>query len=157
MTRPTHDELLMDAAKNVARRSTCSRLSVGAVLTKDTRPISWGYNGAPSGIEHCDHKCDCGYPGTGGKFFEGKHMSNCATLEPCAISVHAEVNAIAFAAQYGIATAGGTLYCTHQPCLKCAQLIINAGIVRVYFDQPYRDYSGIELLASAEVHVVGTC
>lgn len=159
MIRPSHDEVLMEAAKNISRRGTCSRLQVGAVIVKDTRPISWGYNGAPSGLPHCTHECKCynsnhqlgcQCPGC-----TNRHYVDCGLDKPCEVSVHAENNAIAFAARHGLATEGTTMYCTHQPCLKCAQLAINAGIVRVVFGSVYRDVSGINLLISASVLVEG--
>jgi dCMP deaminase len=143
--RPDHHTVLMDYARNASRRSTCSRLHVGAVLTADTRLISTGYNGAPSGMPHCDHTCTC--PGDG-----PNHWTGCPT-GPCEISVHAEANAIAFAARYGVRTAGTDMYVTHQPCLSCAKLIINAGIKEVHYAAPYRDDSGIQLLMAAGVFV----
>jgi dCMP deaminase len=153
--RPDHHTVLMDYARNASRRSTCSRLHVGAVLTADTRLISTGYNGAPSGMPHCDHTCNCRFKGLGfdeSTLLPSSHDSSCSA-GPCEISVHAEANAIAFAARYGVRTAGTDMYVTHQPCLSCAKLIINAGIKEVHYAAPYRDDSGIQLLMAAGVFV----
>lgn len=129
--RRSTESILMDVAQLISKRSTCSRLQVGAVLARDGRIISTGYNGAPSGMPHCGHTSDF----------------------TCTISVHAEVNAIAYAARNGVATNDATLFTTHSPCRACAQLIINAGITTVYYDAGYRDPSGIELLSTAGVDV----
>lgn len=127
--------MLMRMALTVAERGTCSRLSVGAVLSRDGRIIAMGYNGAPSGVEHCNHSLN-----------EPQH-------EACLTAVHAEANAIAFAAKHGVATEDSHLHVTHMPCLKCAQLVINAGVAKVTYLHEYRDPSGIVLLESAGVEV----
>ena len=120
MTRPDWDLYFIQIAKEVASRSTCPRASVGAVIVKDNRIISTGYNGAPSGEPHCTD--------------EGCVMEN----EHCARAVHAETNAIAQAAKYGVSLNGATIYITdamgRKPtpiCHKCSQLIKVAGIIRV--------------------------
>ena|SRR5690554_2820516 len=130
--RPSCDSLLMDTAWLWSRRSTCSRLNVGAVVAKDTRILSQGYNGAPSGLPHCPDPHEEG---------------------PCRRAVHAEANALMWAARQGIRTEGSDLYCTHQPCLECSRLIINAGIGCVFYDKEYRDSSGVSLLDKAGVEV----
>lgn len=153
--RPDHHTVLMDYARNASRRSTCSRLHVGAVLTADTRLISTGYNGAPSGMPHCDHTCDCRFKGLGfdeSTLLPSSHDSGCPA-GPCEISVHAEANAIAFAARYGVRTDKTALYVTHEPCLTCAKLIVNAGIKDVIYDQPYRNHDGVILLFDAGIRV----
>lgn len=132
--RPTETELLLDIAAQVARRSTCSRLAVGAVLARDGRILSTGRNGAPSGLPHCDHTLD--------------------SHSPCTTSVHAEVNAIAFAARHGASSDGATLYLTHAPCVACAGIIINSGVASVVYSQPYRDDSGCNRLALGGVECV---
>ena len=137
-------ETLRDIAQLMARRSTCSRAQVGAVIARDGRVISTGYNGAPAGLPHCDHTCYCWEPGT-------DHLPDCPAGKPCAISVHAEANAIAFAAREGLATRGATMYTTLSPCVPCAQLIINAGIVTVLYTNLYRNMAGVVLLESAGV------
>jgi dCMP deaminase len=144
--RPTGLKVLMDTAWSFSARSTCSRLHVGCVIAQQNRIVSTGYNGAPAGVEHCDHTCNCGYPGTGGLLFEGKHMSNCNSLNHCTTAVHAEANAIAFAARHGVKLDGCGIYTTHAPCFNCSLLIKSAGIVEVVYDEPFRDMSGPEFL-----------
>lgn len=143
--------MLMDIAKVAAKRSTCSRAHVGAVISREGRPISLGYNGAPSGLPHCDHSCDCGYPGAGGLLYADVHLSNCASLTSCLVSVHAEANALAFAARHGVPTDQAELHITYSPCVNCAMLIINSGIVRVRWDRSYRISEGIELMKNAGI------
>lgn len=137
MSRISRDEMLFRMARTVADRSTCDRLHVGSVLSRDGRVISLGYNGAPAGVAHCEHPWD----------------------EPtgvgCTRAVHAEANAIAFAAKHGVSTWGAELHVTNMPCLKCAQLIINAGITKVSYLFFYRDPSGIILLSEGGVNVCG--
>jgi dCMP deaminase len=122
--RISRDRMMMKIAHAVAERSTCSRLHVGAVIARDSRAVSTGYNGNPAGMPHCQHVGD----------------------DPCKNAVHAEANAIAFAARHGAPTEGAEMFTTHQPCLKCAQLIVNSGIVRVVYDFPYRVLDGLDLL-----------
>jgi dCMP deaminase len=145
----------MSTAEVWAARSTCSRLHVGAVLSRQGRILSVGYNGRPSGLDPCDHDCDCT-----GKDHQPLHVSwvvgaghysNCRSLAPCDATIHAETNAIAWAARDGIRVEGSTLYVTHQPCLNCAKLIINSGIRMVIFNEPYRDSAGSDLLLLADV------
>lgn len=150
--RPDRDVMLMAVAQVFARRSTCSRRHVGAVLSIDGRPISAGYNGAPAGMPHCKHQ-------PGGEIhslvIEGRETLDPVRVERgCVEAVHAEANAIAYAARAGVATMGATLHTTMAPCVPCAQLIINAGVVRVVWGQPYRDMSGARLLNLAGVEVV---
>ena len=132
--RPSRDEVLMENALSWAKRSTCLRRHVGAVIARDSRPISIGYAGAPSGMPHCTPE-------------------TCSPDKPCENTVHAEANAIAFAAAEGIRVRGAVLYCTVSPCKRCAELIINAGIVKVVFKEKYRDPAGVNLLTQAGVVV----
>lgn len=138
MTRPTMSEVLMSVAASLARRATCNRNHVGAVIAIDGRIISSGYNGPPAGMPHCAHELTDAadrITGSGG----------------CGRAVHAEANAIAFAARHGVSTEGATLYTTLTPCLACAMLIINAGITEVKWQTRYRDVTGMLLLTSAGV------
>ena len=130
--RPTWDEYFMAIARAVATRATCDRRSVGAVIVKDKRILATGYNGAPVGMRHCDH--------TDGADMRDGH---------CARSTHAEQNALVQAARYGTPIAGGTLYCTDNPCLTCAKLLINAGIVRVVYEAAYPDDLAVAMLDEA--------
>lgn len=129
----------MGMAELIALRGTCDRLQVGAIITRDNRVISSGYNGNVAGSEHCRHR----EVDPGGRF---PHMG-------CATAVHAEANAIIFAARHGARVDQADLWSTHQPCLGCANLIINAGIGRVFYKHPYRLYDGIEALQSVGVAV----
>lgn len=146
MGRPTRHELLVQHAILESKRGTCSRLQVGAVVSRDGRILASGYNGAASGLPHCSHDCNCTY-------LNGYHSPRCAKEAPCTVSVHAECNAIAYAARHGLATQGATLTTTDSPCLPCAQLIVNAGITEVVYCREYRDTSGIELLIQAQIKV----
>lgn len=120
--RLSRDRMFMQMAELLRLRSSCNRGQVGALIVRDARIVSTGYNGAPSGAPHCtDVGCDVHY----------KYMG-------CQRAVHAEANAIAWAARKGISTEGATLYSTHAPCLKCAQLIATCGIKVVYYQQSYR-------------------
>lgn len=122
----------MEVARVLAKRSTCTRGHVGAVLVLERRIVATGYNGSPPGATHCTEG-GClvpdGTPGAG-----------------CQRTLHAEANVIAFAARHGQATEGAVLYSTHGPCLKCAQLIASAGISAVVYETPYRLPAGLELL-----------
>lgn len=135
--RPSRLDMLMEMASVVAKRSTCNRLHVGAVLAKDGRILSMGYNGPVSGAPHCKHIVDSKPRNT----TLSDHVS-----QGCQDSVHAEANALIFAAREGISVKGAQLYVTHQPCLNCAQLIINSGITTITYDQPYRLDDGLNLL-----------
>lgn len=128
--------MLMRIAAVVSLRGTCERASVGAVIARDGRVISTGYVGAPSGLADC-LSIGCQIGDDGG----------------CTRTVHAEANAIAFAARFGTSVDGSELYCTHSPCLPCAKLIINAGIRKFVYEIPYRDPSGLGLLGSAGINV----
>jgi dCMP deaminase len=129
MERLGRDEMMMRVAAVVSQRGTCQRASVGAVIVLDGRIVSTGYVGSPAGMPHCtDVGCELGDD------------------QGCVRTVHAESNAIAFAARAGIATDRSTLYCTHSPCLNCAKIILNAGIVRLVYEEPYRITEGLKLL-----------
>lgn len=147
--RPAIGRTLMDSALLWADRSTCSRNYVGTVIALEGRIIGTGYNGAPAGMPHCRHRCNCP-PTVPQASFQG-HAGNCSAMKPCKESVHAEANAIAFCAKHGLATGGADLYTTLGPCYVCAQLIVNSGIKRVIYRQKYRDKSGLELLDRAGV------
>lgn len=151
--RPTRDQILIAQAEIVAQRSTCSRAQVGVVIAHESRVVAQGYNGAPAGMAHCNHDCGCatrfithGSP--------SMHSAGCpAQGGGCRTAVHAEANAIAFAAKHGVATNGAHLYTTVAPCLPCSQLIVNCGIVRVAYVTPYRYDEGIQLLMEAGIPV----
>ncbi len=127
MNRPDWDEYFMDIALVVARRGNCSRRQVAAVIVKDRRIISTGYNGTPRGVRNC---FDGGCPRCAGKAVSGDGLGEC-------ICSHAEENAITQAAYHGIAIREATLYSTCSPCLMCTKMIINAGIAEVVYDTEY--------------------
>ena len=131
MRRPTRLDTLMEVAFVVAARSTCTRLRVGALAVHDGRILSMGYNGAAVGMQHCTH------PPT----------------EICGRSIHAEANAIVWAARTGVMLKGCEFICTDSPCYYCASLMLNAGVSKLTFVREYRDTSGIELLLGGGVEV----
>lgn len=127
MAKPSFDEIFMNLAEELSKRSHCIRAQVGAVLSKDTRIISIGYNGPPSGTHNCDEE----WPGEG-----------CArdSKGSCSLALHAEQNAILYAVKNGADLEGATLYTTLSPCLPCARLIFSAGIVHVFYRHSYAEY-----------------
>lgn len=129
LKRPSWDEYFMEMAEVVRKRSTCLRRAVGAVIVRDNRIMATGYNGVPVGIEHCE---------TRGCLREQRNVPSGERHELCR-GLHAEQNAIIQAAHLGQSIAGGTLYCTTQPCIICAKMIINAGIKRVVIKEFYPD------------------
>jgi len=133
------DDVFMLVARDLSLLGTCDRAKVGAVLTRDGRCVSWGFNGAPPGLPHCDEN-NHGYPEAG-------------RVSQCVNATHAEANALAFAARQGISTDGATLYVTVSPCDTCSRLLIAAGIVRVVYDALYRDHTGLHLLKEAGIDV----
>lgn len=152
MTRPSREQVLMETAFLWATRSTCSRLSVGAVIHRDGRILVQGYNGAPAGLPHCDHECRCGF--LGGDSWLEDHATLCPAGPSGCRAVHAEQNAIAWAARVGVRLEGSEMICTHQPCLACARSLINAGVERVLFVEPYRLMEGLDLLHEAGIEVI---
>ena len=135
LNRPPWDAYFMDITLQVARRSTCDRARVGALIVKDKRILTTGYNGSPAGLPHCDEI---------GHLMLGGH---------CVRALHAEQNAIIQAAFHGVSVAGGTMYVTHQPCLTCAKMIINAGIRRVVYAGHYPDENAVAFLNQAGVEL----
>ncbi len=143
--RVSWDEYFMQMAELTARRSTCLRRHVGAVITQDRHVIATGYNGAPRGLKHCDELGGClreqlGVP-------SGERHELCRAL-------HAEQNAIIQAASLGHSIDGGTIYITHQPCAICSKMIINAGIQRIVVRQGYPDELAREILDEAGMNVI---
>lgn len=135
------DEYFMEIAKVVKKRSTCLRRQVGAVLVKDKRIIATGYNGAPSGLEHC---LEIGCLRAQLKVPSGERHELCRGL-------HAEQNCIIQAALHGVSTKGATLYCTHFPCSICAKMIINAQIKEIVYLNYYPDKMSLKLFEKAKI------
>ena len=129
--KPSFDDIFMNLAIDLAKRSHCVKAQVGAVLTLDTRIISIGYNGPPAGTHNCDEE----WPLTG-----------CPrdSKGSCSLALHAEANAILYAVKNGTRLKGATLYTTLSPCISCARLIFSAGIIKVYFDKSYAAYKGLD-------------
>lgn len=144
ISRPSWDKYFLSISKLVAERSTCLRRQVGAVIVKDKRILTTGYNGAPSGLEHCD-KTGCMREKL--KIPSGQRHELCRAL-------HAEMNAILQAAQYGISLGKSIIYCTNQPCIICAKMIINAGINRVVVLSNYPDELARKFLKEAGIEVI---
>lgn len=149
--RISREEMLMAMTETVALRGTCSRNRVGVVIAREGRVIVTGYNGAPAGLEHCDHRCSMPHECIR---FTGSHHPSCNASKGCEVATHAEANAIAYAARLGIALEGATLYCSLNPCMACARLIINAGISSVIFRRCYRITDAIEYLNGAGVMTI---
>lgn len=131
--RPSWDEYFMNIAHEVAHRSTCERAHVGAVVVKNKRILTTGYNGSPRGLPHCTEV---------GCLMDNGH---------CIRTLHAEQNAIIQAALHGVSTHGSAIYVTHQPCFLCAKTIINAGITRIVYDNEYPDDLSRSFLQEAGV------
>jgi dCMP deaminase len=159
--RISRHQLFMGLAETFAMRGTCPRAQVGAVVVRDRHVISHGYNGAPAGLPHClNVGCGGGVipPGlTEGKYTTD-HMDEHEIPKEfpngCTRAVHAEANAIAYAASQGVSVADGVMYCTCEPCRVCAQLIVTAEIMEVIYKEPYRIHDGLELLREAGIRVV---
>lgn len=131
MSKPDFDDIFMELAVNLAKKSHCIKRNVGAVLTKDTRIISIGYNGPPAGT----HNCDIEWPEEG-----------CPrdSKGGCSLAIHAEQNAILYAVKNKTSVEGSTLYVTLAPCLACARIIYSAGVEKVIFLNSYAEYKGIK-------------
>jgi len=144
MKRPSWEEYFMDITHMVKSRSTCLRRHIGAVIVKDKNILTTGYNGAPSGTQHC---LDVGCIREAMNIPSGQRHELCRAL-------HAEQNAIIQAAKHGINIDGADLYCTNLPCLICSKMIINAGIRRIYYEGDYPDPLSREMLEEAGVELV---
>ena len=142
--RPSWNEYFMDIARLVARRSTCLRRQVGAVMVKEKNILATGYNGTPSGIRHCS---ETGCLREQLKVPSGERHELCRGL-------HAEQNAIIQAASHGVNISGAVLYCTNSPCIICAKMLINAGIRQVIYLDGYPDALSMDMLHEAGIEVV---
>jgi len=141
--RPTWDKYFQSITYNVAERSTCRRRHVGAVLVKDKRILATGYNGVPSMLAHCTEV---------GCLREKLNIPSGTQQELCR-GLHAEQNAVIQAARHGVVIEGATVYCTNQPCVTCAKILINAGIVEVVYIDPYPDELAQQIFDEARVVV----
>ncbi len=144
--RPGWDEYFMNIAEVVASRSNCSRRHVAAVIVKEHRIISTGYNGTPRGVKNC---FEGGCPRCNSETPTGKNLEEC-------LCSHGEENSIVQAAYHGISVKDGTLYTTYSPCLLCAKMIINAGIKEVVYKERYSiDNTSMRLLKESNIIVRG--
>ena len=147
MTKPSFDVIYMELAQKLAQRSHCVKMHVGAVLTKDTRIVSLGYNGPPAGT----HNCDVEWPEKG-----------CPrdSKGSCSLALHAEQNAILYASKNNVSVEGSTLYITLSPCIACARIIFTTGIKKVIYLNSYAEYKkipndeGVDFLKKFGVDVV---
>ena len=140
------DHRFMEMAQLVSTWASCYRpeRKIGAVIVRDKRVMTTGYNGAPAGVRTCVERGECMRSRLG--------IASGTRHEMC-YAVHAEQNAIIQAAKLGAQIAGATLYCTHQPCILCAKMIVNAGIVRVVYGEGYPDEFALEIFREAGVRV----
>ena len=134
--RPSWDEYFFKIAEDVATRGTCNRLAVGAVLVRDNRILTTGYNGSPSGTLHC--------------LEVGCLMVN----NHCVRSTHAEANAIAQAARHGVSLENSRCYVTHAPCVNCTKLLISAGVKCINYDKFYADEAAAQLRREAGIEFI---
>jgi dCMP deaminase len=130
MSKPAFDDIYMELAINLSKKSHCVKAHVGAVLTKDTRIISVGYNGPPAGTHNCDEE----WPGVG-----------CArdSKGSCSLALHAEQNAILYATKNNVSLEGSTVYVTLAPCIACARVIYTVGIKKVMYLHSYAEMKGL--------------
>ncbi len=140
------DARFLKMAEDVATWSSCyqENRQVGAVIAKNKRILTTGYNGASSGIVSCKEKGEC---------IRRKLGIASGTQHEICYATHAEQNAIIQAARMGVSIDGATLYCTHQPCVICAKMIINSGIVRIVYKSGYPDDFAMRLLHEAGVEI----
>lgn len=141
MTRPSWEQYFMSIASQVATRSTCLRRQVGCVIVLEKRIVSTGYNGAPSGLPHCVEV---------GCVRESRGVSSGERHELCR-GLHAEQNAIIQAAMHGTAVRGGSIFCTHKPCVLCTKMLINAGVNCVYYREGYEDKLADDMACEANM------
>jgi dCMP deaminase len=142
-SRPSWETYFMNITNLVAERSTCLRRAVGAVLVKDKRILSTGYNGSPSNLKHCAEV---------GCLREKLGIESGKMHELCR-GIHAEQNAIIQAAYHGVSVKDASIFCTNQPCSICARMIINAGIKKIYYQSGYADPLAKELLGEAGIEL----
>ncbi|MFH1320913.1 MAG: dCMP deaminase family protein [Bacteroidota bacterium] len=130
ISSPSYNEIYMDLAINLAKRSHCIKMKVGAVIAKDTRIVSIGYNGPPAGTHNCDEE----WPEEGcPRSMDGS----------CSLALHAEENAILYAAKNKVTLEGATVYITLSPCLPCSRMIFSTGITKVFYLDSYAEYKGL--------------
>lgn len=143
-TRPSWDEYFIKIAEEVSTRSTCIRRSVGAVIVKDKRILTTGYNGPPTGVSHCT-KDTC---------LRAIHNVPSGERHELCRGLHAEQNAIIQAASHGVSIIGAVIYVTHQPCSICTKMLINSGIKKFLYRNPYNDPLASEMLKETDIELI---
>ena len=140
------DKRFIELAWTIGSWSSCYQENrhIGAVIVKNKRILTTGYNGAPAGIKSCTEKGEC---------MRRKLNIPSGTRHELCYAIHAEQNAIIQAAKLGISIEGATMYCTHQPCVICAKMIVNSGITRVVYGEGYPDEFSMQMFTEAGVLV----
>ncbi|HIH00380.1 MAG TPA: dCMP deaminase family protein [Thermoplasmata archaeon] len=141
--RPSYDEYFMEMAYVVAKRSTCLRRKVGAILVKEKHILSTGYNGAPKGFKHCSET---------GCLRENQNIPSGERHELCR-GLHAEQNAIIQAAVFGVSIKGSVLYCTNTPCVVCVKMLINAGVTEIIYAGEYPDALAKQMMSESTLKI----
>ena len=144
MARPSWNDYFMKITEDVATRSTCLRRSVGAVIVKDKRILSTGYNGAPVNIAHCTEET-C---------LRTKYNVPSGERHELCRGLHAEQNAIIQAALHGVSVKGATIYITHQPCSICTKMLINSGIKTIICKLPYNDQFADDMIKESGIKLI---
>lgn len=141
------DKRFMDLTETISKWSSCFKenRSVGAIIVRNKRILTTGYNGAPSGVKSCKEKGEC---------LRQKLDIQSGTRHELCYAIHAEQNAIIQAAKIGVSIEGATMYCTHQPCVICSKIIINAGIAKVIYLHPYPDDFSLEIFREAGIKLI---
>jgi dCMP deaminase len=142
-TRPSYDEYFMEMAHVIAKRSTCLRRKVGAILVKEKHILSTGYNGAPKGLKHCSET---------GCLREDQNIPPGERHELCR-GLHAEQNAIIQAAVFGVSIKGSVLYCTYTPCVVCVKMLINAGVTEIIYAGEYPDALAKQMMNESSLKI----
>ena len=142
-SRPSYDEYFMEMAYVVAKRSTCLRRKVGAILVKEKHILSTGYNGAPKGLKHCSET---------GCLREDQNIPSGERHELCR-GLHAEQNAIIQAAVFGVSIKGSVLYCTNTPCVVCVKMLINAGVTEIIYAGEYPDELAKQMMSESNLKI----
>ncbi|HWR63074.1 MAG TPA: dCMP deaminase family protein [Candidatus Thermoplasmatota archaeon] len=141
--RPSYDEYFMEMAYVVAKRSTCLRRKVGAILVKEKHILSTGYNGAPKGLKHCSET---------GCLRQDQNIPSGERHELCR-GLHAEQNAIIQAAVFGVSIKGSVLYCTNTPCVVCVKMLINAGVTEIIYAGEYPDGLAKQMMSESTLKI----
>lgn len=142
--RPSWDDYFIKITHLVAERSTCLKRAVGAIIVKENRILTTGYNGAPKGLKHCSET---------GCIRKEMNVASGQRHELCR-GLHAEQNAIIQAAWHGVKIEGATMYCTYQPCVICVKMMLNAGVKKLVFTGTYPDELAAKMLRESNMEVI---